>query len=99
MRRSWATRRVADITTIAIAVERYRLAHRRLPSSSEFAQDEPMLAPTIAQEHVMLQLSPAHYVLAETEPGRNARSNQTWRVVDGRWDRWSNDTTEELVWR
>jgi hypothetical protein len=87
--------RVSEVTAIACAIERYRARHGRLPSAAEFRQSEPQLMPLVDQELVKVVLLPPNYIVEELGLGFDVQD--TWRVLDGRWDVWPSDTPAKAI--
>ena len=96
-KRSWAKRRVAEVSVIACAIEQYRVHHGRLPTRDELVSTNPTLGRVISQKEVLVTLTPQSYSVIEAEPGSDARTNGTWEIVDGKWRRWSDHTTTEML--
>lgn len=89
MKRSSAKRRMADVTAIACAIERYRAREGRLP------RDASSLVPSdLAKlpDEGGIRLSPTGYTVSEAVGNR-----QLWEVSDGKWRTWPEYVPKDWI--
>ena len=97
LKASMGKRRIADVTAIAVSIECYRAKHGTLPYNRALSEIAERLPRVAAQKSVHIFIEPNTYVVEEAEPGRDARTEPAWRVMNGRWVLWPTYLPADLV--